>query len=67
MNNLIREYRKKNGMTQKVLATKAGVRRESIIHLEKGRFTPSLTLAYKIARILGTSIEEIFIFDDDEM
>jgi putative transcriptional regulator len=42
-----------------------GVRRETIVFLEKGKYNPSLQLAYNIARVLKTDIHEIFIFDDE--
>jgi len=42
------------------------VRRETIGHIEKNKYNPSLTLAYKIARVLNSTIEEVFIFEEDE-
>jgi putative transcriptional regulator len=62
---LMKEYRAKCGLTQEKLAEIVGVRRETIIFLEKGKYNPSLKLAHNIARALGAGIEEIFIFDDD--
>jgi len=61
----MKEYRVRAGLTQEKLAEMAGVRRETIIFLEKGKYNPSLRLAYNIARILGAGIEEIFILDED--
>ena len=55
-----------HGMTQGELANKVGVRRETIVFLEKGRYNPSLRLAHDIAKILETSVEELFIFDDEK-
>ena len=50
-------------MKQEDLAKKVGVRRETIVHLEAGRYNPSLKLAYDIAKVFGVSIEEIFKFE----
>lgn len=58
--NRIREYRAKYSMKQEDLARSVGVRRETIGNLEKGRYNPSLVLAWNIAKVFGTSIEEIF-------
>ncbi|RLF93213.1 transcriptional regulator, partial [Thermococci archaeon] len=51
-------------LTQEELAKKVGVRRETIVFLEKGKYNPSLKLAYDIAKALNTTIEELFIFED---
>lgn len=56
----IREYRARYDMSQEDLARKAGVRRETIGFLEKGKYNPSLALAWKIAKIFNTTIEDIF-------
>jgi putative transcriptional regulator len=64
MNNRIRELRARHNLTQIDLARKVGVRRETIIFLEKGKYNPSLKLAYDIANIFNMKIEEIFIFED---
>jgi putative transcriptional regulator len=61
----MKEYRSLSGITQEKLAEMVGVRRETIIFLEKGKYNPSLKLAYRIAHTLGASIEEIFLIDDD--
>jgi len=53
-------------MTQEELARRVGVRRETIVFLEKGKYNPSLKLAYKIAKVFNTSIEDIFLFDNEE-
>ena len=58
----IKEYRAKLNMSQSELAERTGVRRETIIRLEKGQYNPSLKLAMDIARIFGTTVEEIFSF-----
>lgn len=64
--NRIREYRAKYGMSQKELADKVGVRRETIGNLENGRYNPSLLLAWNISKFFNVSIEDIFDIVDDE-
>ena len=58
----IREYRAKLGISQEELAERVGVRRETIVHLENGRYNPSLRLAVEIAEVFGVTVEEIFRF-----
>jgi len=65
MNNRIRELRARHQLSQQDLAEKVGVRRETIVFLEKGKYNPSLALAWKIARVFGLTIEELFEFDQD--
>ena len=65
MKTLIKEYRARKGMTQANLADAVGVRRETIVFLEKGTYNPSLKLAHDVARRLGTRIDTLFIFEDD--
>lgn len=68
MKTRMKEYRARLGLTQEKLAEIVGVRRETIIFLEKGVYNPSLKLAYRIARALeANSIEDIFILDDDQV
>jgi len=64
MKNRIKEFRAKHNLTQEKLAQEVGVRRETIIFLEQGKYNPSLRLAHNIAKILKTSVDELFIFDD---
>lgn len=64
MKTRIKELRARSNMTQGDLAIKVGVRRETIVYLEKGKYNPSLKLARDIARVFKTTIEKIFIFDD---
>jgi putative transcriptional regulator len=61
----IKELRARYDLTQDDLAKKVGVRRETILYLEKGKYNPSLELAYRIAQVLKTTIDDIFIFEDD--
>jgi putative transcriptional regulator len=65
METRIRELREKNRLTQEILADKVGVTRQTILFLEKGKYNPSLRLAYKIARVFGVMIEEVFSFEDE--
>ena len=62
--NRIREYRARFNMKQEELAERVGVRRETIGNLEKGRYNPSLALAWHSARVFGVTIEEIFTVED---
>ena len=55
-----------NEMTQQQLADKAGVTRQTIVAIEKGNYSPSLELAFRIARVFGKSIEEVFQYDDKQ-
>ena len=64
MRTRIKEYRAKHNLTQERLAEMVGVRRETIIFLEQGKYNPSLRMAYNVARVLQASIEEIFLFND---
>ena len=61
----LREYRAKTGMTQGELADRVGVRRETVIRLEKGLYNPSLKLAMDIAKVFETSVESLFSFDEE--
>jgi putative transcriptional regulator len=62
----IKEFRARYDMTQEDLAKRVGVRRETISFLERGRYNPSLRLAHDVAVALGTTIDELFIFEDEE-
>jgi len=64
MKTRIKDYRARQNLTQEKLAEMVGVRRETIIFLEQGKYNPSLKLAHNVARALETTIDEIFIFDD---
>ncbi|NQE45664.1 hypothetical protein C5S31_06570 [ANME-1 cluster archaeon GoMg2] len=65
MKTRIKEFRARYDLTQEELAKKVGVRRETIVFLEKGKYNPSLKLAYDIAKVLNSNIDEVFIFDDE--
>ena len=62
MKTKIKEYRAKLNLTQNELADMVGVRRETIVFLEQGKYMPSLKLAYDVAKSLKTEIKELFIF-----
>ncbi|TES89264.1 MAG: transcriptional regulator [Dehalococcoidia bacterium] len=66
MKTRIKEYRMRRSLTQERLAEMVGVRRETIIFLEQGKYNPSLRLAHNVARALQTTMEELFIFEDKE-
>jgi len=63
----MKEFREKLGITQEILARKVDVTRQTILFLEKGKYNPSLRLAYKISRALNTKIEDIFSFEDESV
>jgi putative transcriptional regulator len=66
MHNRIKEFRARFDITQDDLAKRVGVRRETIVYLEKNAYNPSLKLAHDVAKTLQAKIDEIFIFDEDE-
>ncbi len=63
MKNKIKVYRAMNDLTQEALAQELNVTRQTILAIEKGKYDPSLELAFKIATYFGVSIEEIFTYD----
>ncbi len=66
MRTRIKELRARYDLTQEDLARKVGVRRETILYLEKGKYNPSLKLAHDVARVLKTTIDNLFIFENQE-
>ena len=66
MKNQIKELRKEMRISQEELAMAVGVTRQTVISLENGKYNASLLLAYKLAVFFGKTIEEIFIFEEDE-
>ncbi|WP_308557845.1 helix-turn-helix transcriptional regulator [uncultured Lactobacillus sp.] len=60
MNNLVREKRKDAGLTQRELAEKVDVTERTIISIERGKYKPSIVLAYKLAQVFNISIEKLF-------
>ena len=67
MKNRIEEIRKDRGIRQEEFAKALGVSRQTISSLETGRYNPSIMLAWKIARYFGMTIEEVFIFEEDDL
>ena len=66
MKNRLEELRKARGIKQEELAQILEVSRQTIASLENGRYNPSILLAFKIARFFGMSIEEIFLYEEDD-
>ncbi|EPY2291117.1 helix-turn-helix transcriptional regulator [Clostridium sporogenes] len=66
MKNRLEEIRKQRGINQEELAKVVEVSRQTIGSLENGRYNPSIVLAFKISRYFGMSIEEIFIYEEEE-
>ena len=66
MKNRIAQLRKEGRITQEELAEAVGVTRQTIISLENGRYNASLLLAHKIAKYFGMTIEEVFLFEEEE-
>jgi putative transcriptional regulator len=65
MRTAIKEHRARLNLTQEDLANLVGVRRETIVFLEKGKYNPSLRLAHEVAKALGVKIDDLFFFDDE--
>ncbi|MBM4248603.1 MAG: helix-turn-helix transcriptional regulator [Euryarchaeota archaeon] len=66
MRTRIKEFRARYDMTQEELARRVGVRRETILYMEAGKYVPSLKLAHDVSKALGAGIEGLFLFDDEE-
>lgn len=66
MKNRIEAIRKERGILQEEFAKSMGVSRQTISSLENGRYNPSILLAYKIAKYFGMTIEEVFMFEEEE-
>ncbi|MBB1565092.1 helix-turn-helix transcriptional regulator [Candidatus Gracilibacteria bacterium] len=66
MKNIIKQERKNLKLTQAELADMVDVRRETIVFMEAGKYNPSLELAYKVSKVFGKTIEELFIFGEEE-
>ncbi len=67
MKNKIENIRKEQGILQDEMAKALGVSRQTISSLENGRYNPSIMLAYKIAKYFGMTIEEVFVFEEEEL
>lgn len=66
MENRLETLRVQKGWTQQELAERVGVSRQTIISLERGRYNPSILLAFRLARQFEATIEDIFIYSDEE-
>jgi putative transcriptional regulator len=66
MQNQLEELRNQKGWTQQDLGDRVGVSRQTIISLERGRYNPSILLAFRLARLFEKSIETIFIFSEED-
>ena len=66
METRIRELREERGLTQEELANKVDVTRQTILFMEKGKYNPSLRLAWKIAQVFDRPIEDVFSFENEE-
>lgn len=64
MKNKLKVYRAMHDLTQEMLADKLGVTRQTIIAIEKGKYDPSLELAFKIAKLFDVKIEDIFTHEN---
>lgn len=66
LENRLRQLREQTGITQEDLAARVNVSRQTIISLEKGKYNPSIILAYKLAQVFSLPIEAVFVFEDGE-
>lgn len=66
MKTRIKEFRARYDLTQQQLANKVGATRMTIVYLEKGKYNPSLKLAVRIAKALDSTVEELFIFEEED-
>ena len=66
MQTKIKEYRSRLSLTQDDLAKLVGVRRETIVFLEQGKYNPSLKLAHDVAQALHAKIDDLFVFNDND-
>ena len=65
MENRLKELRGEFNLTQEELASKVGVSRQTIISIEKGKYRPSLMLAFKLAKVFSLRIEDVFIYETE--
>ncbi len=66
MKNKLEEFRNEMGLTQQELADRVEVSRQTIISLEKGRYNPSIILAFRLARLFKVKIEDLFLYSNEE-
>ena len=65
MENRLEELRARKGLTQQELADLVNVSRQTIISLERGRYNPSITLAFRLSRVFGVTVEDIFLYTEE--
>lgn len=66
LNNKLKEYRSRLGVNQQEMGALVGTSRQTISQIERGDYSPSVTLALKIAKVCGVTVEDIFIYTEDE-
>ncbi len=66
MENHLEEHRARMGLTQQELADRVGVSRQTIISLERGRYNPSITLAFRLAHQFRVTVEDLFIYSEED-
>ena len=66
LKNRLKEYRARLGVNQQEMGKLAGVSRQTISLIERGDYSPSVTLALKLAKICGVTVEDIFTYEEDE-
>lgn len=66
MENRIKQLRQRLGITQEEFAERLGVSRQTVVSLEKGKYNPSVVLGFRIARVFNTTIEDIFIMEEED-
>jgi putative transcriptional regulator len=66
LRNHVRQHRARCGLTQEALAAAVGVRRQTVLAIEKQQYNPSALLAFRLARVLGMEVGELFELDEDE-
>lgn len=66
MENRLETYRNQKGWTQQELADRVDVSRQTIISLERGRYNPSILLAFRLARLFDVAIEELFLYSEED-
>jgi putative transcriptional regulator len=66
MENRLEQLRLQKGLTQQDLADLASVSRQTIISLERGRYNPSILLAFRLARLFGVTVEDLFIYSEEQ-
>ena len=65
LENKLKEYREKLGVNQQEMGALVGVSRQTISQIERGGYAPSVTLALKLAKVCGVTVEDIFWYEDD--